>query len=725
MFIKLFEMGYAPIALRKDKKIPIFNGWQQFSNKLPTEDLVNCWETDYQKGLFNIGVVCGRASDLIAIDIDVDDKELMSIVPQSSVRKRGGKGEVRFFRYRESQGIRHFSDFLGVGVLDILSDGSQTVLPPSIHPETMKPYYWLTDDTLFNTKSSDLPMFDDSWLKDFELWLERRNKKIEQTVGVDRSTLTTSGGGNRNNKLKSIVTSMRARGCDEREVIDEIYNYDLHKHSPRLFSDSKEQKKYQTEEDAYNNAARFYSSVNNSLISRGVIRYEKDNKDIILDFDDAITEEAKKDAFKPVKYPEPRGIMKMFKDICELKSAGKQDATGLGGSIAMMSAICSNRFVTECRGLTSCPNTYVINLGYSSFGKEMAQTMLHDILGESGIIGSGSFRSSVSVIMNLPKQQERLDIIDECSSILSAMGAKDGHSSQTVELLSELFTKGPTKYHGQTSLTNGENFGACYNPHISILGSTTPKGFKASVNKEIAAKGLLPRMLLFFQQEIGDYGGRKSRENVEEKIEELKCLVNKILSFEKKIHPEFNEVNIIAIKQDKEKRDISQGVRYLHTVIPMTDEAHYAWLDYEESCYNKKKVDPDGFESAFIGRFAELAAKLALLDAVSLGYTKIEIDCLRWAIDVVESQWHNAKPLYDVAHAENKTEGDIIRVLNFIKESGIIDRSALTRKCRWIELRFFNQAIQTLIETDQIEQVIKDNKSGLGRKKTYYRIKKI
>ena len=83
MFIKLFEMGYAPIALRKDKKIPIFNGWQQFSNKLPTEDLVNCWETDYQKGLFNIGVVCGRASDLIAIDIDVDDKELMSIVPQS------------------------------------------------------------------------------------------------------------------------------------------------------------------------------------------------------------------------------------------------------------------------------------------------------------------------------------------------------------------------------------------------------------------------------------------------------------------------------------------------------------------------------------------------------------------------------------------------------------------------------------------------------------------
>lgn len=728
MFINLFEMGYAPLALVKNSKRPIPNGWQKFSESLPDQHIVDLWQKDFVQGKINLGVVCGKASNLIALDIDVDDQELYKIIPPSSVRKRGGKGEVRFFRYNESQfsESRHFTDSFGCGVLDILSTGTQTVLPPSLHPETGKPYIWLTEDTLFNTKSDDLPMLESNWLEDFNNWLNRRNAMIEKVKGSVQSNYDQSKRvvGGRNNKLKEIVTAMRARGCEEREVIDEIYNYDLVKHAVRLFTDKEENKKYQTEEDAYNNAARFYASVNSSLISKGIIKYQKESKEISIDFDDSAIEEAKKEAFKQKPYPKPRGIMAEFQELCELRSAGKQDATGLGGAISLMSAICSNRFVTECRGLVSCPNTYVINLGYSSFGKEMAQTILHELLSDSGLIGSGSFRSSVSVIMNLPKQQERLDIIDECSSLLSAMGSKESHSSQIVELLSELFTKGPTKYHGQTSLSNGEKFGACYNPHISILGSTTPKGFRSSVNKDIAAKGLLPRMLLFFQQEIGDYAGRKKRDGVDEKTNKLKSLVNKILSFEKKVHPDFKDINLISPAQNKEGMDLSQGIRYTHTVIPMSTEANEFWLNYEEDCYNKKKSDPDGFESAFIGRFAELVAKLALLDSVSIGSSVINVDSIIWAIEVVEAQWHNAKPLYDIAHAENKTEGDIIRVLNFIKERGIVDRTTLARKCQWLELRFFNQAIQTLIETDQIESVLKENKSGAGRKKTYYRVKR-
>lgn len=716
MFIHLIDQGYSPVALYKDKKNPVLKNWQELSEKQASPELVQAWEKDFAKGNLNIGVVCGRASNLIAIDIDIDDEDLYNIVPPSPVRKRGGKGEVRFFRFCEDQRTAHFSDILGAGVLDILSTGSQTVLPPSVHPLTKKPYFWLTPDTLFDTKAEELPVFSNEWLPAFQAWLHDRNKKIEKKTGIKE---VVAGAGGRNNKLKAIVTAMRGRGCDEREVIEEIYNYDRSKFSPRLFSDPSENKKYQTEDDAYNNAARFYSSVNNSLISNGVIRYEQNTQDPIIDFDSSDIEQAKQEAFKPKPYPMPRGIMKLFVDLCELKSAGKQDATGLGGAIALMSAITSNRFVTECRGLTTCPNTYIINLGYSSFGKEMAQSILIDLLFDSGILGSGNYKSAVSVIMNLPKQQERLDVIDECSSILSAMGSKDGYASQIVELLSEIFTKGSTRYQGQTSLTNGDRFGACYNPHVSIIGSTTPKGFRSSVNKEVAAKGLLPRMLLFFQHELGSYKGRQDRARIEEIYDQLSAFVENTLSKEKVIHPDFDATpNIISPKQDKKGTDVTLGYRYKQVVVPFTPEAHEAWLNYEEECHNAKCVDPDGFESAFIGRFSELTAKLALLDAISLGRSKIELDSFQWARDVVETQWHNAKPLYEVAHAESKTESDVLRVLSIIKKAGIIDRSSLVRKTQWLEKRMFDQAINSLIESVQIQAII----VGTGvKKKTFYK----
>ena len=719
MFIHLAEMGYSPVALYKDKKIPIIKGWQKFSEQMPSKELIDAWQKDKDK--FNIGVVCGRASNLIAIDIDVDDEELYKIVPLSPIRKRGGKGEVRFFRFCEDQKIRHFADILGNGVLDILSTGSQTVLPPSIHPDTKKPYFWLTDDTLYNMRAEDLPVFTTDWFTEMDQWLNRRNQKIQQTTGITAidTDFKMSGSGNRNNKLKAMVTAMRVRGCEEREVIDEIYKHDLERHMPPLFSDPKENKRYANEDDAYTNAARFYSSVNNFLITSGVIKYKKSSPEIVIDFDDAAIEEAKKTAFKSLPYPRARGMMGKFQELCELKSAGKQEATSLGGAIALMSAIASNRFVTKFRDLTTCPNTYVINLGYSSFGKETAQDLVNTLLCDSGLLGSGNYKSAVSVIMNLPKQQERLDVIDECSSILSAMGSKDGYASQIVELLSELFTKGSSKYSGQTSMTNGDRFGACYNPHISIIGSTTPKGFRTSVNKDVAAKGLLPRMLLFFQDNIGSYDGRKDRSMVVPMTEELESFVNKVLSIEKIVHPDFNDVNIISPRQDKDGKDISQGVRYKHTIILMTDETHDAWMNYEEKCHYEKIKDPEGFESAFIGRFAELAAKLALLDTISLNRNMIEPDSLAWAISVVETQWHNSKPLYEVAHAESVEESQLIRVLNFIKSVGIVDKTSIARKFQFLGTRKFNEAINTLIETDQIVASQK-SKNGAGRPKTYY-----
>jgi hypothetical protein len=71
----------------------------------------------------------------------------------STVAKCGRRGWTGFFRDPSgSFRTQHFA-----GIVDILAHGSQTVLPPTLHPTTGEPYRWTTDPTLLDTPISDLP----------------------------------------------------------------------------------------------------------------------------------------------------------------------------------------------------------------------------------------------------------------------------------------------------------------------------------------------------------------------------------------------------------------------------------------------------------------------------------------------------------------------------------------------------------------------------------------
>ena len=693
MFNKLYEMGYSPIPVTFKGKNPTLQAWQKFCDTRATIEQIEAWNEELHKGKINIGLACGPASGVIVLDIDTDDKDFLNKFPPSPVRRRGQKGEARFFKYSPRISSQSFP------LLDILSTGRQIVLPPSTHPAGMK-YEWLTPDTLDSFDPKDLPVIDEN--------------ELQAIIETLKSVKTKPIG--RNNKLVDIVTAMRGRGEAEQDIIKDVYNWDLFYHSPRLFTD---EFKANNESDAKNNAWKFVTSVTKSLIDKGIAKLSDINGQMIVEMSEGeIIEQAKKEAFKYKPYPKPRGIMGTFQELCDLKSAGNQDATGLGGSIALMAVLASNKFVTECRGLITCPNTYVINLGYSSFGKEMAQSIIHELLQDTELLGSGNYKSDVSFIMKLPKQQERLDVVDECSSILKAMGSKEGYASNMVELMSELYTKGSTKFGGQTTAKNGDRFGACFNPQVSFLGSTTPKGFKASVNKEVAAKGLLPRMLIFFQNDIGKYRGRKDRSKAKDLMKDIKIFTQYMVSIPKQRHPDFIPFSVEGVE------DLPEGIKYSHTVIPMTEDSHELWLTWEEEYHNKKSIDPEGLESAFMGRFAEMIAKLALLDALSLKRSQIETDGLLWAKEVIETQWHNATMLYELAHAENYIQANSLKILNYIKSHGIIDRSKLLKNNSTIKSKELDEIIRTLEETDQIQCKKAKAPSGLGREKLYYEYKK-
>jgi hypothetical protein len=166
---RLVDNGYHAIPIMPGTKQPgqytmrRWHGapqWQRYCDRLPTSIELEIWER-----WPDAGVCIAIDHRLKVIDIDTDDAELMaavlSVLPETEVKKRGAKGFSAF--YRGSPAIVSASFSVGKQrVVDLLAHGRQTVLPPTIHPSTGLPYSWTTDDTLFDTDIIQLPVLPDN-----------------------------------------------------------------------------------------------------------------------------------------------------------------------------------------------------------------------------------------------------------------------------------------------------------------------------------------------------------------------------------------------------------------------------------------------------------------------------------------------------------------------------------------------------------------------------------
>ena len=136
---RYFEKGLPVIPLRG--KAPIVQKWQRFHDTMPTPSEQQAMISNY--GNYNIGLPLGAQSGCIALDIDSEiEGEIAlidSIVPMSPWVRVGRKGKVLMFKYNGEQTFR-IKDATGRTICELLSSRVQVVLPPSIHPETQRPY---------------------------------------------------------------------------------------------------------------------------------------------------------------------------------------------------------------------------------------------------------------------------------------------------------------------------------------------------------------------------------------------------------------------------------------------------------------------------------------------------------------------------------------------------------------------------------------------------------
>lgn len=178
----LVERGYAALPIMPGSKRPglplpdgSFRGMDDWAARaaarLPLDVEIERWSASAA----GVCVALGPASrNTVAADIDTDDPAiraaLMTVLPETMVGKAGQKGETLFYRASPGFPSRSFNipgppDAAGrpakIRVLDLLGPGKQTVLPPTVHPDTGQPYRWTRLETLDAIDPDDLPWIED------------------------------------------------------------------------------------------------------------------------------------------------------------------------------------------------------------------------------------------------------------------------------------------------------------------------------------------------------------------------------------------------------------------------------------------------------------------------------------------------------------------------------------------------------------------------------------
>src|SRR3546814_10209939 len=108
---------------------------------MPSLSIQQLWLSNYPEN--NVGLPLGGASGLCAIDIDTEDQELVDAIlgalPTSPRVRVGKKGMGLIYRWSGQKNFQ-LRDKDNKSIVEFLGLRNPLVLPPSIHPDTGKPY---------------------------------------------------------------------------------------------------------------------------------------------------------------------------------------------------------------------------------------------------------------------------------------------------------------------------------------------------------------------------------------------------------------------------------------------------------------------------------------------------------------------------------------------------------------------------------------------------------
>jgi hypothetical protein len=689
--------------------------WTRFAKRFPTEIELALWETWPDAG---IGVVLGELSGVIGLDRDYDvpgaSDALDKLIPFSPVAKKGEKGWTKFYRFN---GERSCSFNVQKNrVLDVLSDGRQTVIPPSQHPSGCS-YVWITVDTLDNiTNSTDLPKLPDDFLKQVEDLLapyqtedDRKYQKkvlapIEDTNKIDTALsiqaeyfrdLNREALNRLDEWVSQLIPTAKRQGDGYRCVAtwrggtnpnvgitpkgirDFKGDYGMTPIDLVMYANGLTFQKAteilrgclaikETEVITLEGMAQPAKEPAKSVTSKPVLPWQKPAAAvapppaIILP---ATTSEAPAKAI-PNFITDPPGILGDVARWITATAPKQQPELSLAAAVSLGAAVTQRIYRSNLSNFTSL---YLIMVAKSTEGKEHPQSCVERVLtaaGLEGLVAGSGYTSSGAVFSALLRQPAHIAIIDEIGKLLKLSRAKgNANSEAAIDKLVEAFGKlngvmRPPVYStmtmsaAQAAAMNADR--VVHNPAISLLGATTPATFWGSLTDDLVQDGFLGRLIV-----VESSQPRQLARFVDQTEPPAR-----IVEWCKTVNAPASRTGDLAAKSLAELQPVTIAME-----IGSSCEDLMRAFESELNTL-KDQFEPEGLD-VLLGRTFEKALRLSMIAAKARdpNSSQVGVQDLEWAINYVRH--------YDMAlvrsvrknRVRSQTDADSKKVIDYIRSA--------------------------------------------------------
>ncbi|MFA5630305.1 MAG: bifunctional DNA primase/polymerase [Porticoccaceae bacterium] len=688
--------------------------WSRFSRRLPTEIELDYWSTFPDAG---IGVVLGPASGLIAIDKDYDlpggNDALEAIIPYTPVSKKGEKGYTKFYR-SSGEPSRSF-DVRKQRVLDILAEGRQTVVPPTLHPAGMT-YVWITDLTLDTLESIEqLPFLPPDFMEQVENVLlpyqtpEDLHYQKAPAVIIDRDgpiaaakpTTATAYYRDLNEAaltrlsewVPALIPSVREDKDGYRCIAHwrncEAYNVGIHPGGIRDWGGN-----YGMTAISLVMYARGVPFAKAAELLRNSITMSEQHIAMTVGQGQApgtapkpasalptipwtmpVVEEKpstvmlppvtsnEPEAARPSFLENPPGILGDITRWMTETAPKRQPELALAGAIALCSVVMGRTYVTQVGNLTSL---YVIMVAKSTEGKEHPQKCVHKILTAAGlenmIAGSG-YTSSGAVYSTLMRSPAHIVTIDEMGKLLklSRSTGQANHEAaldKLVEAFGKLNGVMVVPNYSEMTLKKSERNNivrTIHFPAITLLGATTPDTFYGNLSSDMVKDGFLGRCMVI----------ESKRPRQRTQFVQPLPPPEHIVEWCKAVHVSG------AVQGDLAAVSLADVEPRLIEIT--LDEDVFDELQVIEDDLMSKKDWAEGLGGldVLIGRTVEKALRLSLIAAKArdMHTTNITLDDFKWAYEYVSFYDLNLVTAVSSNQAENQYAADMNKMLDYIRNA--------------------------------------------------------
>ena len=676
--------------------------WTRFGKKHATDEEFAEWCTWPDAG---IGILTGALSGLVGIDRDYDAEgtdALEALIPPTIVKKKGKNGYTAFFQFNGERSCSF--DIGGKRVLDVLAEGRQTVVPPSMHPSGCA-YVWTTFDTLEDiTGSSDLPKLPDDFLQQVERELApyqtevdkkyakkaiaplENTDKVETTLSpqaeyfrdlqqaalaqldtwipklIPRATkhgdtwfsyATWRGAENPN--VKSNPKGIRDWGGGYGMTPIDLIMYSTGKKFAQA-ADALQELIVLNEPEPIILNKKSPAAVIPTLPWLKVAAPKPAAPPILIQTENSIEPEAAVPDF----IRNPPGILGDIARWITATAPKEQPELSVAAAIALGSVVMGRSYVSQYSNFTSL---YVVMIGKSTEGKEHPQSCVEKVLVAAGmaelLAGSG-YTSAGGVHTALLKSPCHLVIIDEIGKMLKISRSKGNSNGEAaIDKLVESFGRldgvmRPPTYskmtQGSGTISSSADF-VVHNPAISLLGATTPNTFFGNLTDDLVQDGFLGRCIIV----------ESKRPRQLTKFVEKTPPPAKIVEWCKAVF--FKNVvkgNLAGFNPS--------DMPPITLPLPFSPECEPLLRDVERAMNEAKDKAEEVALDMLLGRTIEKSMRLAMIVAKArdAAATQVEISDLKWSLEYIQH--------YDLAmvHAagdkrtSNEYDADTKKVLEII-----------------------------------------------------------